>query len=135
MDGQLRDLIIPSPVAHHDSVLWLGLFLGLSLLTLLIWRWRHHQTLATTKALKKLISIEKRISHKSPDHPQQLAIQINQILCEGLELPHLDQYQGDNLSAWSDFYHDLTQACYANQPDSDLKSLITQAKTWLIQAT
>ena len=135
MDEQLQDLIIPSPVAQPDIALWLSLFLGLSLLALLLWRWRHDQALATTKALKKLISLEKKVSHKSPDQPQSVAIEINQILCEGFELPHLDQYQGNDHIAWSRFYDDLTTACYASQPACDLKGLMTQAKTWLKQAS
>ncbi len=134
MGDQLQGLIVPPENTGIDTVLWLSLFLGLCLLVIGFLRWKKNQQLATTIALKKINTLRNQPVDSKHENQKQ-AIQLVQILCEGLQVKHLDQYQTEDKKEWETFRKKLDLLCYSAQPTSKLDPLVLDAKRWIIRAT
>lgn len=129
IEDQLQGLILPLPENGFSPVLWLGLFLIVTLLGLALWRWKKSQTSTLLIARKAL---ETLIKTSSPDKDKQAtAIKCSQILSAGFGVKHLDQYHPADTSQWEKFYKKLNDLCYSNESNGELYSLLKEAKYFL----
>ena len=133
LERHLQDLILPADDALINPML--GWFLGLLFLfsLFMIWRWNKARKTPRKQAIQKLKKLRdtKKI-------PQASALQLSQILREGLEVPRLDlvKPEGDqDARKWQDYTSDIEIACYAKQTNKiDIESLLNQANDWLRKA-
>ena len=151
---QLEGLILPPEAVLVNTTLWLGLLLISSLLLLSFWRWNKHRHSAIFLAQKKLAALEECVTE--PQDETEVALQLNSLLCQGLKIKRLDQYQPEDSEAWRAFHTQLNSLCYSpasQKPVSknlqlqdkllkgnkrgmcalspQLSQLLTEAKNWL----
>ena len=134
MNDQLQGLLIPLKEAEPNMMLWIALLILLFLLGVLFWRWNNHRRLPSIiaqKRLKKLMGS----SSNTVDKSQVSALEIANILCQGLGVRRLDQFQASDKPKWMKFHNRLNDACYSRKKknDIDIRSLINEAHKWLAQ--
>lgn len=142
---QLQDLLLPPEAPAFNTTLWLGIGLLLCLFAFGLWRWQKYRNTTSYLARKSLYALEQQ-SKKTDQTPQTTAIQCASILCKGLGVKRLDQYQPQDIHAWNTFKNKLNSFCYSESEalDSSLQngkkkgrcafsisSLIEEAKEWL----
>ena len=134
MSDQLQGLLIPPKEAEPNIVLWFGLTVLLCFFGLMIWRWNRYRKTSVVVAQKKLKYL-KRLSCKTVDESQAIALELALLLCQGLGVKRLDQFQASNKPQWMKFHNKLNMACYSSfeKNDIDMKSLLNEAQQWLIQ--
>jgi len=133
MNNQLQDLLIPPKQADPNSLLWLGLVLFICLLGLAIWRWNQYHMQPAIIAQKKLQKLLKQ-ANKTPEESKQVALKVANILCEGLGVKRLDQFQSNEIQQWESFHNRLNTACYSSankKNNTDVAALISEARQWL----
>jgi hypothetical protein len=140
IEDQLQGLILPLPENGFSPVLWLGLFLFITLYSLALWRLRKTQNSELFKARKALDFLIKSSSSSSTassninpsNNKQATAIKCSQILSAGFGVKNLDQYQPANNEQWQKFHQQLNTLCYSNDSSIKLYPLLQQAKSFLL---
>ena len=140
MNDQLQGLLIPPKQAEPNLTLWLGVALLFFLLGLVIWRWNKYRKTSVVVAQKKLNHL-KSLPCKTVEESQMIALKLAHILCQGLGIKRLDQFQASDESRWLEFHHRLNTACYSSIEKNDIgiginknmKSLLNEAQQWLLQ--
>ena len=133
MNNQLQDLLIPPKQAEANSLLWLGLALFICLLGFALWRWNQYHMQPAIIAQKKLRKLLNQ-SYKTPEESRQVALNVANILCEGLGVKRLDQFETNKNQKWEYFHQRLNTACYSSENkknNTDITELINEAKQWL----
>jgi hypothetical protein len=147
IENDLQGLIMPPAEARFNTELWLGFFIIFSLILLGLYRWRQSvnkpSVVQKKLAQKKLNSLHQdykngiKSSQVDPSETQQVAIKVVSILCKGLGVNRLDQYQPKDRQTWQSFHHSLNSACYtpdtSAESGSDLSALFKEAKDWLLK--
>ena len=136
MNDQLQGLLIPSQEAGYNTMLWLGLVLLFSIFGGVLWRWniyRKNPSVIAQKELRNLMNLPCKTGADS----QVIAIKIASVLCRGLGVTRLDQFQTEKINQWEEFLSKLNTACYSSVGDTEeesvnIKSLLNDAKEWLI---
>lgn len=126
----LQGLLIPPEVQGFNFALWFGVLCAVTALVFIFWRWLKHQKKASTIALKKLTELAK----KSDPTQQNKNIQLVSVLCQGLNIKRLDQFQTLKKDEWDAFQEQINSACYSPSSDStnvDFDALLKEAKQWL----
>jgi len=134
LDDQLQGLLMPPKEAGVNLPLWLGLALLLCLLLLGLWRWNKTRNSATAIAQRKLQALMQSPANSSKAS-QSIAVELASLLCQGLGVNRLDQFQAENTQAWNTFQDKLNKACYSTQAVSDMQALLqalfNEAGHWL----
>ena len=133
MNNQLQDLLIPPQQAEANSLLWLELVLLFCLLGLAIWRWNKYHMHPAIIAQKKLQQLLNQ-ANITPEESKQIALKVANILCEGLDVKRLDQFQINKNQKWESFHKKLNTACYSSaniNNNADITELISEARQWL----
>ncbi len=141
--NQLQGLIIPPKDAGFNTELWLGLFVLAGLLGFIAWRWYkkklQNQALITAKKSLHALQHSYENASQSLQLSQDKALELVSLLCQGLAVKRLDQYQPDDLPKWQKFHQKLNVLCYSSCYSShsskplniELGSLFKEAKQWL----
>lgn len=132
---QLQGLLMPPTKAGFTTEVWLGVLLILCLMVFALWRWRKNQNTPSAIAQRKLHSLM-QLQANTPETSQDIALHLVNLLCQGLGVNRLDQYQpqkqSESTKKWDTFHSKLNTACYSAHPDTDIKPLLSEAKRWLI---
>ena len=132
---QLQGLLMPPTKADFNTALWLGVVLMVCLLIFALWLWKKRRYTPSAIAQRKLHSLMQLQANTSETSPS-IALNLVSILCQGLEVNRLDQYQpkkhSENPKKWHTFHSKLNTACYSAHPNTDIKALFIEARHWLI---
>ena len=138
--SQLQGLIIPPKDEGFNTELYLGLLMLVALLGVFAWRW--YQKKVKNRALltaQKALSALQQSYSSAPESSQSTALAIVSLLCQGLGVKRLDQYQAYDSLKWHNFHQKLNVLCYSKKPSKQLSaqsnleidSLFQEAKQWL----
>ncbi len=133
MNDQLADLLLPPSEPLINYALYLGLGLLLAVLVLSFWFWKNYQNKPLTIAKKRLKELNSEYL-KQTSNPHEVALKLSNILCTGLEIKRLDQYQPVKKTDWDTYHKRLNAACYSSVTDNkteNINMLLAEAKHWL----
>ncbi|MEE9446003.1 MAG: hypothetical protein V3V19_10110 [Cocleimonas sp.] len=138
--GQLQGLIIPLKDESFNPVLYLSLLVLVGFLSFIAWRWykKKLKNQAVITAQKSLYALQQSYNSTSQTS-QNTALELVSILCQGLGVKRLDQYQAYDPHKWHTFHQTLNTLCYSKQPlihsskqsSIEISSLFKEAKKWL----
>lgn len=130
MDNQLQGLLIPPKTVEFGLFFYLSLILLCIILVLLLWRWNKYRKQPSILALKKLEKL-KELPCRTAGESQAAALELAVLLCQGLEVNRLDQFQPIDKQNWLTFHNKLNTACYSSVEKFEIRSLLKEAKKWL----
>ena len=137
--SQLQGLIIPPNDVGFNTELWLGLLLLACLMGLIAWRWnkKRIKNRALVRAQRSLHALQNSYKEKNQSS-HFAALELVSILCKGLDVKRLDQYQADDVPKWQLFHQKLNTLCYSkdslNQSKIKLAPLFKETKQWLSES-
>lgn len=132
MNDQLQDLLLPPKASGVGVELWLGGVLFLFICLLALWYWNKYRKSAFFVAQKELSALEKLPVNTSEDS-RNIALRLASLLCLGLGVRHLNQYQAEDAVAWDRFQKKLNKACYSPVSEKTSGLLFSEAESWLMR--
>lgn len=138
LNDKLQGLLLPpeNSMTHWSFILSL-IIISLLLIALTVWLYHQHKQKPVIIALIRLkhLKQQKRRDQSTPSDLQATALEIAQILRQGLEVTRLDNYQSKQKTSWEIFKSSLNNACYSTNPNvMELKQIFTEAEHWLQKA-
>jgi hypothetical protein len=137
LDDQLQGLMIPAESSEYGLVTWAVFVAVIALVLLFLWRYQQYRKTPVIMAKRKL----KALHGGQQKDTQARAIEMAKILCQGLGVARLDEYEPvtepeSTDMDWNVFRVRLDSLCYttSGQREDELNQLFSEACFWLGRA-
>jgi len=140
LDDQLQGLMIPAESSEYGLVTWAVFVAVIALVLLFLWRYQQYRKTPVIMAKRKLKALQSLHGGQQKD-TQARAIEMAKILCQGLGVARLDEYEPvtepeSTDMDWNVFKVRLDSLCYttSGQREDELNQLFSEACFWLGRA-